>query len=109
MGESFAIGLIGAPLIVAVLSSYTALDLAARATAATAKNSHWWLIGSALALGTGMWSVHFVGMLAVKTPFALTYEALPTAISWLIAVLLGGIALRVAIGSATRIRLVVAV
>jgi len=112
VGGNYHLGLVCVSLLVAVLSSYTALDLAARIRTAPARYASWWLAGGALALGTGMWSMHFIGMLAMEWRPPLTYALLPTAASWGIAVLLGATALmlhssdrpvhmRVTIGGAT--------
>ena len=57
----------------------------------------WWAGGS-LALGTGIWSMHFVGMLGFEAGMPLGYRWLPTVASWLAAVLAAGVAL----GLATR-------
>ena len=48
------------------------------------------LAGSALTLATGVWAMHFVGMLAAKFPSAVDYLALPTLLSFLMCVLVVG-------------------
>ena len=49
------------------------------------------LAGSALTLATGVWSMHFVGMLAADFPSAVDYLVLPTLISFLICVIVVGV------------------
>jgi NO-binding membrane sensor protein with MHYT domain len=72
--------------LVAVLASYTALDLVGRISAARRVPARWWLGGGALALGLGVWSMHFIGMLAFDLPIALGYDVALTAASLLIAI-----------------------
>ena len=55
----------------------------------------WW-IGGSLAMGTGIWSMHFVDMLAFSLPIALGYTKLLTALSWVAAVAVSAVALAVA-------------
>src|SRR5690348_1796365 len=56
--------LITLSIAIAIFASYTALDLAARVTAAKASAKVAWLIGGAMVMGIGIWSMHFVAMLA---------------------------------------------
>ena len=82
--------------LTAVFASYVALDLAPRVrTPDRAAARAWWLAGS-LSMGTGVWAMHFVGMMALQLPFSVGYEADTTFISWLAAVAVSLIALRVA-------------
>src|SRR4051794_10346248 len=60
--------LVLASLIVAILASYTALDMAGRITTAQGRSTKWWLAGGATAMGVGIWSMHFIGMLAFSLP-----------------------------------------
>jgi len=80
---------------VAIVASYTALDLAGRVSARQGRTSLLWLLGGALAMGTGIWSMHFIGMLAFVLPIPVAYDNAINALSWLIAVLVSGIALAV--------------
>jgi diguanylate cyclase (GGDEF)-like protein len=72
--------------LVAVLASYTALDLVGRITSAEPVAARWWLCGGALAMGLGVWSMHFVGMLAFHLPIRLGFDSGLTVISLLIAI-----------------------
>ncbi|MDE2624357.1 MAG: EAL domain-containing protein [Betaproteobacteria bacterium] len=73
-------------LIVAILASYTALDMAARVTTTQGRTSRWWLAGGACAMGFGIWSMHFVGMLAFSLPIPLGFDPLITLLSLVIAI-----------------------
>lgn len=80
-------------LLVAVLASYTALDLAGRISTAKGSAARWWLMGGACAMGLGIWSMHFVGMLAFQLPIPLGYDPEITALSLLIAIAASAFAL----------------
>ena len=80
-------------IFVASLAAYTALDLASRITASKGMAARAWLAGGAVAMGTGIWSMHFVGMLALRLPIALGYEWLTTFLSLLIAIVVSFFAL----------------
>ncbi|MDE1942674.1 MAG: EAL domain-containing protein [Betaproteobacteria bacterium] len=73
-------------LIVAILASYTALDMAARVTTTQGRAARWWFAGGACAMGFGIWSMHFVGMLAFSLPIPLGYDPFITLLSLLIAI-----------------------
>ncbi len=73
-------------LLVAILASYTALDMASRVTTTRGTAAaRWWLAGGAMAMGLGIWSMHFVGMLAFDLPIPLGYDLAITLYSMLAA------------------------
>jgi diguanylate cyclase (GGDEF)-like protein len=78
--------LVAASLFVAILASYTALDMAGRITTAQGRAARWWLAGGASAMGVGIWSMHFIGMLAFSLPIPLGYDPAITLLSLLIAI-----------------------
>ena len=80
-------------LVVAILASYTALDLASRITASTGAAAASWLLGGAFAMGMGIWSMHFIGMLAFSLPIPMAYDVGITIASMLIAIIVSGFAL----------------
>ncbi len=90
---SYSPSLVVISLFVAILASYTALDLAGRLATARGRAVYVWMTGGALAMGVGVWSMHFIGMLALRLPFALGFDLGITALSLLIAVLSSGFAL----------------
>jgi diguanylate cyclase (GGDEF)-like protein len=98
MHGSYNISLVGLSLLVAMFASYTALDLAGRIRLLhrSAKKRFLWLLGGAVAMGMGIWSMHFIGMLAFRMPIELGYDVRITACSLLIAILISGFALYVA-------------
>jgi diguanylate cyclase (GGDEF)-like protein len=80
-------------LCVAILASYTALDLSGRIATAKGRAVHLWTAGGAIAMGVGVWSMHFIGMLAFNLPVDLGYDISITLLSLLIGVLSSGFAL----------------
>jgi diguanylate cyclase (GGDEF)-like protein len=90
---SYSPSLVVISLLVAILASYTALDLAGRIATAKGRAVLYWMSGGAVAMGVGVWSMHFIGMLALRMPFALGFDVGITALSLLIAVLSCGFAL----------------
>jgi len=95
-------------IVVAVLASYTVLELADHVSAAAGELARaCWLAGGALALGAGIWATHFIGMLAFSLPIELGYDIKLTAVSLLIAVLGAYLALRMVLpGAPTAQKLV---
>ncbi|MFK3942712.1 putative bifunctional diguanylate cyclase/phosphodiesterase [Pseudomonas monteilii] len=90
---SYSSSLVAISLGVAILASYTALDLSGRIATARGRVAYVWMSGGALAMGVGIWSMHFIGMLAFRLPIELGYDLGLTALSLLIAVLSSGFAL----------------
>ncbi|WP_296247568.1 putative bifunctional diguanylate cyclase/phosphodiesterase [Pseudomonas sp. UBA4194] len=73
-------------LIVAILASYTALNMAGRVSRTHGMASALWLAGGSFAMGIGIWSMHFIGMLAFQLPIELGYDLTLTGLSLLIAI-----------------------
>jgi len=90
---SYSSALVLISLCVAILASYTALDMTGRIATAKGRAVPLWMVGGALAMGIGIWSMHFIGMLAFSLPVDLGYDIGLTAFSLLIAVLSSGFAL----------------
>ncbi len=90
---SYSPTLVVISLCVAMLASYTALDLVGRIATAKGRAVHLWMAGGSLSMGIGVWSMHFIGMLAFSLPIALGYDLKLTSLSLLIAILSSGFAL----------------
>ena len=81
-------------VVVAVVSSYVALALASPIAASKdRKTALYWQIGGGFSLGTGIWSMHFIGMLALRLPIPMSYDIPITLLSLLIAVAISTFAL----------------
>src|SRR3569623_609596 len=97
MTGSYSLGMVCLSVLVAMLASYTALDLAQRISKIQVpRYRHFWLIGGAVAMGVGIWAMHFVGMLALSLPFELGYDMWTTLLSLGIAVIVSWFALHTA-------------
>ena len=77
-------------IAIAMQGSYVGLSLAGGVERSTGVRRRLALAGSAVTLATGIWSMHFVGMLAASFPSAVDYLALPTLLSFLICVIVVG-------------------
>ncbi len=74
-------------ILVAILASFTALDMASRVSVTQApRTAARWLLAGGVAMGAGIWSMHFVGMLAFRLPIPLGYDLWLTLESLLVAV-----------------------
>ncbi len=73
-------------LVIAVIGSYTALDLAGQVSLAQGRARQLWLIGGAIALGISIWLMHFVAMLAYHLPIQIAYDFLIVLISMAVAI-----------------------
>lgn len=71
--------------IVAILAAWTALNMAGRISTSSGKAARIWLAGGSVAMGIGIWAMHFIGMLAMEMPFMLSYDLPITGLSMLIA------------------------
>ena len=91
---SYNVGLMILSWMVAVFASYTALELAAHIRDSETRIRKWWVAGCVFAMGGGIWSMHFIAMLALKFPLSANYRVLVTLFSLMIAVLASGYAFR---------------
>jgi len=102
MPSSYDSPVVAASFAIALLASYVTLDLARRVrTSERRAGLAWWAAGSVV-MGSGIWSMHFLGMQAFRLPIALGFTSLLTLLSWLAAVGASGIAL--ALASVPRFR-----
>jgi PAS domain S-box-containing protein len=79
--------LVALSVVIAILASYAALDLAGRVTANRGRARRAWLVGGAFAMGSGIWSMHYIGMLAFRLPIPVYYHVPAVMVSLLTAVL----------------------
>src|SRR5688572_7056395 len=96
MQATYNLWLVALSILVATLVSYTALKLAARVAEAEGTGGRLWLFGGAIAMGTGIWSMHFIGMLAFSVSIPLRYGIGKTLGSLVIAIITSGFALAIA-------------
>ncbi|QDM26343.1 PAS domain S-box protein [Tardiphaga sp. vice352] len=85
--------LVALSVLIAAAASYTALDLAGRIRACSGWSCHAWLATAAVAMGGGIWSMHFVAMLAFSMPgMEVNYDLGLTAVSLVAPILVTGAA-----------------
>ena len=96
MQATYNVWLVALSIIVAIVVSYTALTLAGRVAQTGQSGGRGWLLGGAAAMGIGIWSMHFIGMLAFSVPIPLRYNIVTTLVSLIIAILTSGFALAIA-------------
>ncbi|WP_298212925.1 EAL domain-containing protein [Acidovorax sp.] len=96
MASSHDLLVVAASFAIAVLASFVTLDLARRVRTAQRRiGLYWWAAGS-LVMGTGIWAMHFLGMLAFRLPITLGYTGMLTLLSWVAAVVASAVALGIA-------------
>jgi len=99
--------LVALSVAIAILGGYTGFALAARVRSAAGVSRRALLAGAAAFLAVGIWTMHFVGVLAAPIPSDTVYLVLPTMISFLICALVVGISLFfVSIGEPSLLRVV---
>lgn len=98
--------LVALSLVMAFQGSFVGLNLAVQVGRADAARRRLLLAGAALTLALAIWSMHFVGMMAARLPVAASFLVLPTLLSFLVCVLVVGLAVFAASnGRLTPVRL----
>jgi NO-binding membrane sensor protein with MHYT domain/CheY-like chemotaxis protein len=80
-------------ILVAIVASYSALSLAGRVTEAAGRSRFAWILGGAVAMGSGIWAMHFVGMLAFRLPIPIAFDIPITLVSLALPIGASGVAL----------------
>jgi NO-binding membrane sensor protein with MHYT domain len=78
-------------ILIACFASYTALDLAGHMETARGLARRVWLLAAAITMGGGIWSMHFVAMLAFIMPIPMSYDIGLTALSLVVAIFVTGV------------------
>ena len=85
--------LVALSVVIAILGGYTGFGLAARIRGTPNASHRLLLAGAAFFLSLGIWTMHFVGMLAAPLPGDSVYLVLPTIVSFLICALVVGVSI----------------
>src|SRR6202140_3215248 len=93
MTGSYDYRLVTLSVVMAVCAAYAALDLAGRTTASRGRVRLVWLAGGAAAMGLGIWSMHYIGMLAFLLPVPVLYDWPTVLVSLLAAIFASAVAL----------------
>ena len=75
------------------LAAYASLDLAGRVATARGRAQLLWLLGGAIAMGIGIWAMHYIGMEAFRLPIPVMYDWPTVLLSLFAAILASGVAL----------------
>jgi NO-binding membrane sensor protein with MHYT domain len=93
-------------IVMAIQGAYVGLSLAVQIGAATGVRRRLLLAGATVSFAVAIWTMHFVGMLAVRLPFPVDYLVLPTLLSFLVcAIVVGGAVYATSSGPLTVLRL----
>ncbi|MDQ6970787.1 MAG: PAS domain S-box protein [Mariprofundus sp.] len=80
-------------VFIAVISSYISFGIAGRVVVTrSALHQFYWMLGGGIAMGSGIWSMHFIGMLAMVLPFTVAYDVGLTVLSLIAAIVFGFLA-----------------
>jgi len=97
--STYNLGLVATSLAIAILAAFVAFSISGRIAAATTRRARYawasyaWASAGAISMGGGIWSMHFVGMLAFSLPCVITYDPVGTVLSMIPGILASGIAL----------------
>ena len=93
---SYDPGLVILSVLVASIAAYAALLISDRLVTADTRRARWaWLATGSIAMGSGVWAMHFMGMLALSLPVSMSYSLPITLVSLGPAVFASAIALHV--------------
>ena len=98
---SYDYRLVALSVLLAMLASYVAIDVTGRIASSRGGGRKVWLASGAAVMGLGIWSMHYIGMLAYTLPVRVLYDWPTVLVSFLPAIFASGIALWVATGSET--------
>jgi PAS domain S-box-containing protein len=90
---SYDYGEVARSILIAIAASYAALELAGRITAASGRTRTSWLAGGAIAMGIGIWDMHFKGLLAYRLPIPVAYHWPTVLAAFAVAVFASAVAL----------------
>jgi diguanylate cyclase (GGDEF)-like protein len=82
--------------MVSMLTSLATLILATKIHRSKQASENYWLIASAITVGTGIWATHCIGMLAYKLPIHTALSPLLVFLAWIFSALAAGVSLKVA-------------
>ena len=96
MEGSYNVYLVVTSYLVAVAASYTALELSRRVSQSSGRSATLWLTGGAFSMGIGIWTMHFIGMLAFSMPMSFNYDVGITLLSLIVGIFASAFAIYIA-------------
>ncbi len=97
LNATWDVVLIAVSWLVAILASFVALDTAGKVAVSDKRAALIWNVVGGTAMGIGIWSMHFIGMLAMNMPMPMRYDLTYTALSLIVAVVTSIVSLRIAV------------
>ncbi|XWJ89973.1 MHYT domain-containing protein [Phytobacter ursingii] len=91
--------LIGISFVVAFIASFVALDSASKIFSSSLRGALFWRFCGGATLGMGIWSMHFVGMLAMRMPIVMHYDLVLTIASFVVALIAATLAINVVVSA----------
>lgn len=85
--------LVAVSILTSIVSSYVAFSFAERMAASAGRAYAFWLASGAVSMGLGIWSMHYIGMLAVQLPMDVAYHVPTVLVSLLLATFASAVAL----------------
>ncbi len=96
MHGTYNLWLVALSYVVASVASYTALELSRRVSHSSGTAARAWLGAGAVSMGIGIWTMHFIGMLAFSLPIAVSYDVRVTLLSLFVGIAASAFAVFVA-------------
>jgi PAS domain S-box-containing protein len=87
LDQTYNYNLVALSVLIATIGAYVAIEIALRVRAAIRRRRLFWVYGGALAMAVGIWSMHFVGMLALHLPIPVWYDAPVVSLSFVAALI----------------------
>lgn len=101
MGIHYNIWIVLLSFVLAATAAYSALNLISQVSHSTGKIRRLWLLSGACVLGSGIWAMHFVSIMASRLPFEVGYHPGRAVLSLLISILSSFLALGIAVAPAS--------
>ncbi len=92
---SYVVWLVVASILISIVAAYAAFSFAERVASSECRWAKGWLIAGPVAMGLGIWSMHYLGMLAVQLPIEVLYHVPTVLLSLLLAIAASAVALQV--------------
>lgn len=74
MEQHYDLVMVAYSFVIATLAGYCGIEMTARIRAAAPQDKARWVIAGAFAFGTGVWSMHFMGMAALTLGVPVTFD-----------------------------------
>ncbi|WP_411344616.1 EAL domain-containing protein [Paenibacillus sp. WLX1005] len=95
--------IIGLSILISIVASYIALNLASKVSHTHGRSKVVWLCLSSFVMGSGIWSMHFVGMLAFHFDMPVNYDIILTMLSALASIVASFVAFTVKLNPAKKV------